>query len=99
MQSMLVPTVAALAALDSDTPAAAQVRGAPERKTETVAAPAAAATPGRSPSRTSSSSQARNFALGGRGLGYLSNVDDIVVRRSRCDIEFVARNGWFSMTV
>jgi len=50
-------------------------------------------------SRTSSSSQARNFALGGRGLGYLSNVDDIVVRRSRCDIEFVARNGWFSMTV
>jgi len=50
-------------------------------------------------SRTSSSSQARNFALGGRGLGYLSNVDDIVVRRSRCDIEFVARNGWFSMAV
>jgi len=50
-------------------------------------------------SRTSSSSQARNFALGGRGLGYLSNVDDIVVRLSRCDIEFVARNGWFSMTV
>ena len=45
MQSMLVPTVAALAALASAAPAAAQVRGAPERKTETVAAPAAAATP------------------------------------------------------
>jgi len=43
MQSMLVPTVAALAALASTAPAAAQVRGAPEQKTEAVAAPAAAA--------------------------------------------------------
>lgn len=46
MQSMLIPTVAALAALAGAAPAAAQVRGAPEQKTETAAAPAgASATP------------------------------------------------------
>jgi hypothetical protein len=45
------------------------------------------------------SSQSRNLGLGGGRLGYFRNVDDIVSRRSRCNIEFVARNGRFSKSV
>ena len=51
-------------------------------------------------SGTSGNGHTRELGLGGRGLGDLSNVDDILLGWCCCsDIEFVARNGRFSSSV
>ena len=54
---------------------------------------------GQTISGTSNSSHTRKLGLGGRDLGYFSNVDDVILGRSCRDVEFIARNGGFSKSV